>query len=166
MGTRDIGDRPVITGRAIALNPNRSERARSGSATREANQSRGSAPGGGSEGRRSGACVSKGLIGLLGHIYAPDKDGSPSINFQFEIIRELKDPGCYVLQLFSWFGGPTNVIVMTEAELLGDTLKLYAEQKSWTTAAMRNGPLSRDERDAMAAEFEKKERAASCRGGS
>ncbi len=70
----------------------------------------------------------KGLLGLAGHTYVPDPEGSdqPIIEWQFEIVREL--PGKrYVIQLYSWMDcGPTEVKVMSEDVLLGPTVKLYA----------------------------------------
>jgi hypothetical protein len=78
----------------------------------------------------------EGLIGLFGHTYVqePDKD-RPQINWQFQIIRELKGDR-YVVQLFSWFDtGPTELAVLPESTLLGPTVKLYATQDLWNEAA-------------------------------
>jgi hypothetical protein len=53
------------------------------------------------------------------------------IQYQFEIIRELKGDR-YVVQLFGWLDGdPTEVAVMPESELLGPTVKLYSTKEDW-----------------------------------
>ena len=76
-----------------------------------------------------------GLIGLFGHTYVPDGD-SPNgddtmIQYQFEIIREIKGDR-YVVQLFGWFDGdPTELDIMAETELLGPTVKLYSTKEDW-----------------------------------
>jgi hypothetical protein len=62
-----------------------------------------------------------GLIGLFGHTYVDQV-----IDHQFEIIREIKGDR-YVVQLFSWADGePTEVEIVSQTELLGPAVKLYA----------------------------------------
>lgn len=76
----------------------------------------------------------QGLLDLFGHTYVPDPEGTDGalvIQYQFKIIRGMKGDR-YVVQYFSfWDGTPTNVGVMTEAELLGPTVKLYATAELW-----------------------------------
>jgi hypothetical protein len=75
-----------------------------------------------------------GLIDLFGHLYTPDDTGGKMIEYQFKIIRKL-DGGRYVVQYFSfWDGGPTNLGVMKESELLGPDVKLYATAELWNAA--------------------------------
>lgn len=75
----------------------------------------------------------EGLIGLFGHTYITDPDDADAlmIQYQFRIIRKM-DGDRYVIQYFSfWDGEPTNLGVMTEAELLGPSVKLYATTELW-----------------------------------
>jgi len=75
----------------------------------------------------------EGLIDLFGHTYIADPDDPEqrTIQYQFRIIRRMRGER-YVVQYFSFLdGGPTNVGVMTEAELLGPDVKLYADQELW-----------------------------------
>jgi hypothetical protein len=56
------------------------------------------------------------------------------IQYQFQIIRKMEGDR-YVFQYFSFLdGSPTQVGVMTEAELLGPNVKLYANQELWLWA--------------------------------
>jgi hypothetical protein len=91
----------------------------------------------------------EGLIGFFGHTYIPDPKDPDTIMIesQFEIIRTMDDAR-YVIQYFSWMDGDrTNVGVMTEAELLGPTVKLYATTELWLWAyekeARRRGTWNR-----------------------
>ena len=94
-----------------------------------------------------------GLRGLFGHTYEPDPDdpdGLPRIQYQFEIIREV--PGSrYVVQLFSWVdGSPTEVRVMSEAEVLDHpTVRLYATQSDWHWAYEKECDRRRFNREAQ-----------------
>jgi hypothetical protein len=77
----------------------------------------------------------EGLIGFFGHTLIPDPDQSMSdrkmIEYQFEILRKMEGAR-YVIQYFSFMDGtPTNLGVMTEAELLGPDVKLYANADLW-----------------------------------
>ena len=75
----------------------------------------------------------QGLLGLLGHTFT-EEDGARRIKYQFEIIRCLP-PDRYIVQLFSWLdGSTTNVHVMTETELLGPDIVLYATELDWQAA--------------------------------
>jgi hypothetical protein len=77
-----------------------------------------------------------GLIGLFGHTYIddPDKPSVKMIQFQFRIIRKMEGDR-YVIQYFSWLdGSATKVGVMPEAELLGESVKLYANAELWNAA--------------------------------
>jgi hypothetical protein len=78
----------------------------------------------------------QGLIGLFGHTYVPDieRPNETRIQWQFEIIRRMRGDR-YVVQLFSWMdGSPTEVKVMTEADLLGPDVRLYATIEQWNIA--------------------------------
>lgn len=78
----------------------------------------------------------EGLIGLFGHGYITDPDDADAvmIQYQFKILRKM-DSNRYVVQYFSFMdGSPTRVGVYSEAELLGDTIKLYATTASWNDA--------------------------------
>lgn len=82
---------------------------------------------------------SDGLIGLFGHSYHPAvaESARPEIKCQFQIIRPHRDDR-YIVQMFSWIAGdPTNVTVMSEAELLGPNVKLFATQELWNEAALK-----------------------------
>jgi hypothetical protein len=73
----------------------------------------------------------EGLIGLFGHTYFDGVDGDPALRWQFQIIRRMRGDR-YVVQLFSFMDGePTEVTVLTEAELLGPHVKLYATRELW-----------------------------------
>jgi hypothetical protein len=73
----------------------------------------------------------EGLIGLFGHAYVADEHVGRTIQYQFEIIRRMEGDR-YVIQYFSFLdGSPTNVSVMTEAELLGPDVRLYATTELW-----------------------------------
>jgi hypothetical protein len=77
-----------------------------------------------------------GLVDFFGHTYCTDPDDAERmmIQYQFKIIRKMDDAR-YVIQYFSfWDGGPTNLGVMTEAELLGESVKLYATAAAWNDA--------------------------------
>ena len=77
-----------------------------------------------------------GLIGLFGHTYIDDREapGETMIEYQFKIIRKMEGDR-YVFQYFSFLDGePTEVGVMTEAELLGPNVKLYATAELWLHA--------------------------------
>lgn len=67
-----------------------------------------------------------GLIGLYGHTFV-----NGEVQYQFQIIRSLKGDR-YVIQYFSFLdGSPTNLGVMSEAEMLGPDTKLYATCELW-----------------------------------
>jgi hypothetical protein len=84
----------------------------------------------------------------VGCTYVPDRDnadpepGAPltvngRIQCQFLIVRPLGHDR-YVVQLFEWVvGDPTTVIVLSEAELLGTTIKLYLDREAWVDAYIR-----------------------------
>lgn len=74
----------------------------------------------------------EGLVGFFGHTY---KTGEPKmLEYQFRIIRRLGYDR-YVIQYFSFLdGGPTNLGVMAEKDLLGDLVKLYASEGLWNEA--------------------------------
>ena len=76
----------------------------------------------------------QGLLDLFGHTHVSDPegaDGDRMIQYQFKIIRRMHGDR-YVIQYFSFMDGtPTNVGVMTEAELLGSTVTLYATAELW-----------------------------------
>jgi hypothetical protein len=76
------------------------------------------------------AAPEDGLLGLYGHTYIDD-EGARRVQYQFQIIR--KAPGDrYVVQYFSFMDSePTNVGVMSEADLLGPDVKLYATRETW-----------------------------------
>jgi len=81
----------------------------------------------------------EGLVGFLGHTYGDDPEGieKKMIRFQFKIIRKV-DATRYAVQYFScWDGCPTNVGVMSEADLLGPDVRLYASQELWNDAFAR-----------------------------
>lgn len=94
---------------------------------------------------------SKGLIGLFGHTYVPDLDAggdATMIQYQFEIIRTMEGAR-YVVQLFSWIdGSPTTVSVMSEAEMLGPTVKLYSTREDWCEGYDKESRKRRFEREA------------------
>lgn len=79
----------------------------------------------------------EGLLDLFGHTYVDDPEypEERAIQYQFKIIRTF-GPDRYIVQYFSWWDGdPTNLGVMTEAELLGPDVKLYAHEDLWRTCA-------------------------------
>ena len=77
--------------------------------------------------------MTEGLIGLYGHTYVNDERGRV-IQCQFRIIRKMDDDR-YIFQFFSFADGePTNLGTMTEAELLGPDVKLYANEALWLRA--------------------------------
>ena len=83
--------------------------------------------------KKAEAQAEEGLIGLFGHTYIPDPEDPEEkmIQFQFKILRRMHGDR-YVVQLFSFMdGGPTNVGVYPEAELLGPDVKLYADMELW-----------------------------------
>jgi hypothetical protein len=75
-----------------------------------------------------------GLIGLFGHTYIEDDRRGKMVQYQFKIIRKM-DGGRYVFQYFSFMdGSPTSLGIMSEAELLGPNVKLYATAELWNEA--------------------------------
>jgi len=102
------------------------------------------------EGRQRKRRRTEGLIDLFGHTYIPDQEDPEHqvIQNQFQIIRRMRGDR-YVVQLFSWLdGGPTEVVVMTEAELLGPNVKLYATEENWHTASEKAHERRRYRREA------------------
>jgi hypothetical protein len=78
--------------------------------------------------------ITQGLIGLFGHSYVDDADhpSGRSIEYQFQIVRRL-DGDRHVIQYFSFLdGSPSQLGVMTEAELLGPDVKLYIAAELWS----------------------------------
>jgi hypothetical protein len=89
-----------------------------------------------------------GLLDLLGHTYVDDRErsGQRMIQYQFEIIRRMHGDR-YVVQYFSFAtGDPTQVGVMTEAELLNkENARLYADAEIWRERARLEGDDRREE---------------------
>ena len=78
----------------------------------------------------------EGLVGFFGHTYIDDPKNLEDrmIQYQFRIIRKM-DTGRYVIQYYSFMDGSPNALgVMTEAELLGDAVRLYPDAETWNTA--------------------------------
>ncbi len=78
-----------------------------------------------------------GLLDLFGLSYRDDDPNFPGsvLQYQFRVIRRMHGDR-YVVQLFSWMdGGPTEVMVMSEQQLLGDKVKLYASEELWRIGA-------------------------------
>jgi hypothetical protein len=66
------------------------------------------------------------LTGFFGHTYINEQQ----LQYQFQVVRRMGH-GRYVVQLFSWLdGGKTELAVMPEKELLGPSVKLYADEKT------------------------------------
>jgi hypothetical protein len=75
----------------------------------------------------------EGLVGFFGHTYIPDPDDADQkvLQYQFRIIRKM-DATRYVIQYYSaWDGSPNILAVMTEADLLGEDVKLYPDAETW-----------------------------------
>ena len=86
--------------------------------------------------------VPSGLIGLFGHAYIsdPDHPSEQMIQYQFRVIRKMEGDR-YVVQYFSFQdGSPTCVGVYHETELLGPTVKLYANRELWLDAYETESP--------------------------
>ena len=83
--------------------------------------------------------ANEGLVGFFGHKLTMTGDPpSKLVENQFRIIRRV-DESRYAIQYFSFLdGGPTNVGVVSEQELLGDMTKLYADEALWREAADRS----------------------------
>ncbi len=74
------------------------------------------------------------LVGYFGHRL--DADGH--IRNQFEIVRKVSEE-MYAIQLFSYIDGrPTNVEVVSLAELRSQNMRLYSSEYEWALADCKN----------------------------
>jgi hypothetical protein len=90
----------------------------------------------------------EGLIGLYGHTYIVDPHDRDErmIRYQFQIIRRM-GASRYVFQYFSFIdGSPTQVGVMSETELLGPDVKLYADEETWREIHREEADMKRLDR--------------------
>jgi hypothetical protein len=80
-----------------------------------------------------------GLIGRFGHKCT---QSTGKLHFQFRIVRKLTGQR-YIVQFYSWVDGrATTVGMMSEEELLGQNVKLYADAESWSLAAEQSSKMS------------------------
>jgi hypothetical protein len=95
----------------------------------------------------------EGLVGFFGHTYtaALDNPDETEIQYQFEIIRKI-DGDRYAVQYFSYMdGSPTSLGIYSEADLLGPTVKLYANADLWNAASSKDCERQHDRRRATRA---------------
>lgn len=83
-----------------------------------------------------------GLVGLFGFTItrlaeSEERDApvNKQVNYQFKIIRSLRDSDSHLVQLYSWwFGEPTQVIPLKTDYLLSDECELYSTIDDWKYA--------------------------------